>query len=299
MGYKTLFIRDSDKLSLYIDNLMVTTNDSELRFLISDLKLLIIDNYKAVLSSQLINKLTNNNVSLLICDLAHLPCSQLISLNGHYATSGIIMKQIKWNEKMKARLHKYIVKAKINSQIKILQKNNLNSQVIDKIKKFKEEVEDDDISNREGLVAKMYFRELFGTDFIRFDDDIYNAGLNYGYAIFRSLISTIIVSKGLLLNLGIFHKGHTNNTNLADDIIEVYRPIVDDHVFNNFQNKELLLRKDKEDLIRLLDKKVSFNGNMHTITNSIEMYVESIINCFEKDDDTLFVAPDIGKINDL
>ena len=91
----------------------------------------------------------------------------------------------------------------------------------------------------------MYFRELFGDDFIRFDEDVINAGLNYGYSIFRSLISSIIVAKGYLHNLGIFHRGKQNMFNLSDDVIEVFRPIVDHYVYNNMM-EDILFNKNIE-----------------------------------------------------
>lgn len=282
MGYKTVYIRESEKLRLYLDNLLVETKDGEIKFLINDLKYLIIDNYKAILSTQLINRLSENNVSLVLCDLSHHPYTQLIPINGHYASSGMLKKQIKWDDDLKSKIHKEIIKNKILSEVFVLKKNDRNKKVIEKLLEFKEEVIDNDSTNREGLAAKMYFRELFGNDFIRFDTDIINAGLDYGYSIFRSLIESIVVSKGLNPNLGIFHKSTTNSFNLADDIIEIYRPIVDDYVFNNMMNEELLTEKHRENLIKLVDLKVEILNQKHLINNSIEMYVESIIKCFDE-----------------
>ena len=116
----------------------------------------------------------------------------------HFSQSGNISKQICWDENKKKRIQQKIVKAKIYNQIEILKKNDKNFNVIQKLFQFIDEVELGDSTNREGLAAKMYFREMFGDDFIRFDEDIVNAGLNYGYSIFRSLISSIIVAKGYL-----------------------------------------------------------------------------------------------------
>lgn len=299
MGYKTLYIRDSEKLRLYLDNLVVETPKGELRFLISDLKYLIIDNYKTVMSTQLINKLTENNVALVLCDLSHLPTTQLIPLNGHYASSSVIKKQIEWNKELKQLIHAEIIKEKIQSQIEILRLNHKNQAVIERMKEFKNEVDISDSGNREGLAAKMYFRELFDKDFIRFDDDITNAGLNYGYAVFRSLISSIIVSKGLLLNLGIFHRGPSNQFNLADDIIEIYRPLVDNYVYNNLLHEKILTKEHRENLIKLTDLKIEYNGQMHTITNTIEMYIESIIRCFDNNSIDDLCIPSLKRINDL
>lgn len=286
-------------MRLYLDNLVVEKEGNEIRILISDIKCLIVDNNKANLSTQLINALTDNNVSVVICNLSHLPSTLLLPLSGNYASSGVISKQIMWDSSLKSKLHKEIVKGKIQSQIEILLKNDKSMKVISKLRNFMEEVTIGDETNREGLAAKVYFKEMFGKDFIRFEEDIINAGLNYGYAIFRSLISSIIVSKGLLLSLGIFHKGSQNSYNLADDIIEVYRPLVDDYVFNNMLNEEILTSKNKEGLIRLMDKKIEYNDQLQTITNSIELYVESIIRCFDEKSIEHFVSPSLRRIVDI
>lgn len=296
MGYKTLLIRDSDKLRLYLDNIVVENENGETRFLISNLKYLIIDNHKTVISAQLINKLVDNNVSLVICDLSHHPNAQLIPLNGHFLSSGILNKQLLWSNDLKREIHSLIVKHKINSQIVVLRRNNLSANVINKLSMFMSEVEDDDKSNREGLSAKMYFKELFGDNFIRFEDDIINAGLNYGYAIFRSLIEAIIVSKGLNPNIGIFHRGETNHFNLADDIIEVYRPIVDNYVYNNLSKNKLLTKEHRDNLIKLLDIRILFDGQIHSINNTIEMYIESIMKCFDNNDSKYVIFPSIEEM---
>lgn len=296
MGYKTLYIRDSESVKLYLDNIVVNTKNGEIRFLISDLKSLIVDNYKICLSTQLINKLTENNVALIICDLSHNPFTQLVPISGNYASSGIIKKQINWNEQMKQLIHQQIVISKIDSQLQILRKNQLSSKVQAMMIDYKNSVLLDDQNNREGLAAKIYFKELFGKKFVRFADDIINAGLNYGYAVFRSNIRAVLVSKGLLLNLGIFHRGENNEGNLSDDIIEVFRPLVDDYVFNKLLNCEILSKDNKEELIKLTNTKLLFNGQLHTMNNCIEMYIESIMKCFENNDISSFVAPSLEKI---
>lgn len=299
MGFKTVFIRDSEKLRLYLDNLIVDTKDGEISFLISDLKYLIIDNNKSTLSVRLINKLTENNVALVLCDLSHHPCTQLLPINSHFASSGMMFKQIKWDEHLKSLLQARIIQEKIQSQIYILKRNCKSISVIAHLEGFKGEVQDGDATNREGLAAKMYFREMFGDNFVRFNDDIANAGLNYGYAIFRSLIEAIIVSKGLVPNLGIFHKGVTNGFNLADDVIEIYRPLVDDYVLNNLMNEDMLKTEHKQELIKLTDLKIEYKGQMNTISNTIEMFIESIIRCFETNSLDDFVPPSLIRIDDI
>lgn len=296
MGFRTLFIRDSEKLNLYLDNIVIQAKEGELRFLISDLKCLIIENYKTTISVQLINKLAENNVALIICDMSHLPFVQMLPISNHYLASGMVYNQISWNIETKSRLHKLIVKNKIESQITVLSRNSKSMQIIQRMNEYKNEIEDGDPTNREGLASKLYFHEMFGKDFVRFDEDIINAGLNYGYAVFRALISSIIVSKGLLSSIGIFHRGKSNSNNLSDDIIEIYRPIVDEYVYNNLMEKEILTKEDRENLIKLLDCKIEFAGQMHSINNTVEMYVESIIRCFDDDDISEFMCPSIRRL---
>lgn len=278
MGHRVIYVEKCEYLRLYLDNLKVMVKDNDILFPISDIQILVIDNYQSNISVPLINKLTENNVCTIICGVDHLPKSYILPINGNFATSGNINKQISWEKERKALLHSIIVKYKIENQIEILKQNNKSHEVIKKLYEFVDSIELDDRTNREGLAAKMYFRELFGSDFIRFDDDVINAGLNYGYSIFRSLITSIIVAKGYIANIGIFHKGKQNMFNLSDDIIEVFRPIVDDFVYNTMRDEILFKQEHREKLIQLTNKKILIDSRKQTIANAINHYLDSIFN---------------------
>ena len=285
-------------MKLYLDNIKIFMNQNEILIPISDIMILVIDNYKSVLSVPLINKLTEKNVCTILCGVDHLPQSYILPLNGHFSQSGNIKKQIEWNDEHKKLVHQLIVKAKILNQIEILKMNDKSSEVIFKLYEFYEQVLLDDTTNREGLVAKMYFRELYGDDFIRMDEDVINAGLNYGYAIFRSLITSIIVAKGYLPNIGIFHRGKQNMFNLSDDIIEVFRPIVDHYVYNNMMEDILFKQDHREQLIQLTVKKVKIDNKYQTIANAIHLYIEGILNVLETGDIHYYIYP-LPEVYDL
>lgn len=278
MGHRVIYVEKCEYLRLYLDNLKVMVKDNDILFPISDIQILVIDNYQSNISVPLINKLTENNVCTIICGVDHLPKSYILPINGNFATSGNINKQISWKKERKALLHSIIVKYKIENQIEILKQNNKSHEVIKKLYEFVDSIELDDRTNREGLAAKMYFRELFGSNFIRFDDDVINAGLNYGYSIFRSLITSIIVAKGYIANIGIFHKGKQNMFNLSDDIIEVFRPIVDDYVYNIMHDEILFKQEHREKLIQLTNKKILIDSRKQTVANAINQYLDSIFN---------------------
>lgn len=297
MGHRVIYVEKCEYLRLYLDNLKVMVKDNDILFPISDIQILVIDNYQSNISVPLINKLTENNVCTIICGVDHLPKSYILPINGNFATSGNINKQITWEKERKALLHSIIVKYKIENQIEILKQNNKSHEVIKKLYEFVDSIELDDRTNREGLAAKMYFRELFGSDFIRFDDDVINAGLNYGYSIFRSLITSIIVAKGYIANIGIFHKGKQNMFNFSDDIIEVFRPIVDDYVYNTMRDEILFKQEHREKLIQLTNKKILIDSRKQTVANAINQYLDSIFNYL--DDETNKVLFPLPIIYDL
>lgn len=292
MGHRIIYIEKCEYLHLYLDNLKVVYNDEELLLPIADIQILVVDNYKASFTVQLLNKLTEKNVCTILCGVDHLPRSYILPMNGHFSQSGNIMKQIEWGLEIKKYLHKRIVQAKIHNQIEILKKYHKSEEVIEKLMKFENEVETDDRTNREGLAAKMYFRELFGKDFVRFNEDVINAGLNYGYSIFRALITSVIVAKGYLPNLGLFHIGKQNMFNLSDDLIEVFRPIVDDYVYENLINEIFLSQNHREELIQLTIKKIEIDGRKQTMNNAIYVYFESILKTLENGEDSyIFPLP--------
>ncbi|MDY4277866.1 MAG: type II CRISPR-associated endonuclease Cas1 [Faecalicoccus sp.] len=299
MGYRVIYIEKCEYLRLYLDNLKVEVKKDTLLIPISDIQILVIDNYQSNLSVPLINKLTDYNVFTIICGVDHLPKSYILPMNGHFSSSGNLAKQICWNQERKDKIHARIVQMKILNQIEILKINNKDFDVEKKLYEFVDSVEIGDKTNREGLAAKMYFKELFGHDFVRFEEDVVNAGLNYGYAIFRSLITSIIVAKGYIANIGIFHKGKQNMFNLSDDIIEVFRPIVDDYVYNNMMEDIILKQEHREELIQLTNKKISIDGRKQTVANAISFYLDSIFNYLNNQADLNQVLYPLPIIYDL
>lgn len=287
-------------MRLYLDNLKVEINEKkEVNFPIADIQILVIDNYKSTLSIPLINKLTEYNVCTIICGIDHLPKSYILPINGNFASSGNLFKQIQWSQERKDYIHAEIVKHKIKNQIEILKENERGFGVTEKLYEFIDTTISGDQTNREGLAAKMYFRALFGSDFIRFEQDVVNAGLNYGYSVFRSLITSIIVAKGYIPNLGLFHKGKQNMFNLSDDIIEVFRPIVDNYVFNNMTEDILFKQSHRDELIGLTNNKIMIDDRKQTISNAIGIYLDSIFKFMDGENVELLFPDPVIYPNDI
>jgi CRISPR-associated protein Cas1 len=277
MSWRILFIEESEFLSLYLDNIKVINHGDEILIPLSDINTLIIDNYKTNISVHLINALANYNVNTVFCGIDHMPSCISHPLSGHHKSAQVFKKQLKWTEYQKGLLHQLIITHKINNQIELLKTFCFDEDLAIMIR-LSSEVEEADSTNREGLVAKMYFRKLFGDHFKRFNDDVINAGLNYGYAVLRSQISRIIISKGLNPSLGIFHKGPENDFNLSDDFIEPFRPIIDYHVYKHLMKDQVFTREHRLMLVEATTKSIYFCNKKQTIFNAMILYIEQILD---------------------
>lgn len=278
MGWRIVYIEESDYITSYLDNLQVKREDKKINIPFSDIHSLIIDNYKSVLSVQLINNCAANNINIVICGIDHMPHSLVYPVSGQNLAPKMLKWQITWDKGVKEELHKLIIQGKIENQIQVLKANEKDQFTIDHLTRFKSEVLAGDKTNREGLSAKMYFRSLFGEDFIRFEDDVVNNALNYGYSIMRSQISKVLISKGLNTSLGLFHRNPENEFNLSDDVIEVFRPIVDNYVFRNISKTDVFTREHRLNLIKLTTKKMRYRKENHTFLNVINLYVSNILD---------------------
>ena len=150
---------------------------------------------------------------------------------------------------------------------------------------YLEEITYGDATNREGHAAKVYFNALFGKDFTRTDDLLINAALNYGYSILLSAFNREIVLNGYLTQLGLFHDNMFNQFNLASDLMEPFRPLVDRMVLQmtlvEFEHLQ------KMELVNLLNKEVIINDRCEFISNAIKIYCKSVFDALEDGDVSL------------
>lgn len=296
MGYRQVIIKKSDKMKLKDNNLVIINNEIERKVPLEDINFIILEDNKTVITARLLSEISKYFISMIICDEKYEPSSIMFAYNNHYKQLESFTLQLGLTEENKLNLWQSIVKKKIENEIIVLEITTQDESVINKLKQYLKEVEIGDSTNREGLAAKIYFRSIFGSQFIRFYDDSINSALNYGYTIIKSCILRTIVRFGLNSFLGIHHHSKTNNFNLAFDLIEPYRSIVDLYVYNNQDRIEFPLSFEiRKELINLLNYEVISN-NMHcTIEYSIELLVKSYIKSLESGINCL-VFPNI--IND-
>lgn len=295
MAYRNIFVANQAIMKLK-NNQLIVNNGEELSFPIEDIRSIVIDNCNTTLTGKLISKLSADGVCVILCDEKHMPSAQLMPIGSYCRLNKRINLQFSQSKPKLKRIWQSIVVAKINNQAKCLELNNF----VDEAKQLYSiagSVNSGDTTNREGYAAKQYFKFLFGNDFTRDDENKINAGLNYGYAILRSYISKTIVAYGLEPSFGIHHKSQLNQFNLADDIIEPFRPVVDNFVYKNYIDwGEEFYTPHKAELQLLLNSAVTVNGKRHCVANAIDLMVQSIISSFENDDIKLKL-PDLVELS--
>lgn len=296
MGYRQVVIKKSNKIRLHDNNLVVINSEKERKIPLEDINFIILEDNSTVITARLLSEISKYYISLIICDEKYEPASIMLSYNNHYKQLETFSLQLNSSNDLKSKLWQSIVKKKIENEIVILEMSTCDDVTINKLKQYHSEVEENDVTNREGLAAKIYFRSIFGSQFIRFYDDGINSALNYGYTIIKSCILRTLVKFGLNSFIGIHHHSKTNNFNLAFDLIEPYRSIVDLYVYNNQDSITFPLPFDtRKELINLLNYEVISNNSHCTLEYSIELLVKSYIKSLESKINCL-VFPNI--IND-
>ena len=281
MGYRQVIIKKSEKLHFKDNQLIIDKDESSIKVPLEDISYILIEDSSTILTTRLLAELGKNAISLIVCDEKFEPTSIMYPYNYHFKQLDVFSHQLEIDDSIKNEFWNQIVKRKIENSIRVLEMTSKEEFPISKLTEYINEITDGDSKNREGLAAKMYFRSLFGSDFIRFYDDNVNAALNYGYTIIASAIIRNLAVYGLNTYLGIHHSSKINNFNLAYDFLEPYRSVVDKFVYDNKDDIVLPLSFEfRKKLINLLNKEVLHQNKKYTIEYSIGLLIKSYIKSF-------------------
>ncbi len=205
---------------------------------IEDIGVVVLDNKQITITQGALAELVANSAAVIICDSKCMPTGMLLPLSGNTLYQERFRNQIEAAIPLRKQLWQQTVKAKIENQAYCLQKNTSKSFV--PLHVLARKVRSDDADNHEAQAAAYYWKNLFSDGFTRDKDGIPpNNLLNYGYAILRAVIARALVGSGLLPVYGIHHHNRYNAYCLADDIMEPYRPFVDDLVISTMKKMEV------------------------------------------------------------
>ena len=279
MAFRHIIIESPAHISVRNQQLVIRT-DAEHTVAIEDLSALLLENRQSTITAAALSRLGQGGCAFFVCDEKHHPCAVLTPYHQHSRELTVLRKQMDASEPLKKRLWQKIVTAKIRNQALCLNLTGKTEQGITLLH-MAGRVKSGDTDNVEATGAQFYFPALFGEGFFRGEETGYNAGLNYGYSILRGCIARTLAVYGFLPALGLHHRSTLNDFNLADDLIEPFRPVIDLLVFHNFQLEDALTPEKKRLLFNCLNLDILSGSQHHSVSYAIDRMVQSLIRALD------------------
>ena len=282
MSWRIVVISKRAKLYYQLGYLVVR-NEEVTKIHLSEISTILIESTAATVTTSLLAELTKKKIKVIFCDEKRNPSSELVGYYGSHDTSNKIRKQIQWSRHSKEAIWTEIVTEKIRKQKELLK--NMGKEEAGLLESYLQEIGWNDETNREGHAAKVYFNALFGMTFTRTADCPENAALNYGYSILLSAFAREIVASGYITQLGLFHDNMFNQFNLASDLMEPFRVLIDREVIQ-MQRKEFT-HEEKIQLVNVLNNEVMIDGKTQYVNNAIKIYCKSVFDALNENDSAL------------
>ena len=294
MAWRVIHISNPAHLSTK-DNQLAIKQESLVSIPIEDIDSLVLDGNGIVMTANLLTQLSGLGVTVVICDEKHMPTSVLLPYSQHSRQARASRRQLAMSRPLQKQLWQQIIVRKILNQASVLRKYNYAHQALVSLAS---DVRSGDVSNRESQAARLYFAVLLD-DATRRKPIWHNAALNYGYAMVRSHIARHVAARGLIASQGIFHRNELNGFNLVDDIIEPFRPAVDDYVlshvapFHTGGSDAGLSLGDRQQLVDVLNYSVMIKNKKVSVRYAVECTVESFVQSIENNEGSALALPSI------
>lgn len=292
MGWRSIMISRPAKLRR--EHFSLAIEQDETAFVpFEDIAVIVLNHREINLSHPVLSACAEYGIGLYATGDNHQPAGVFLPFLPHSRTTRLLRLQLDIARPLAKQAWANIVRRKIENQTACLQLTGKDG--VDRLASCARRVRSGDIDNLEGQAAAFYFTQLFGPGFHRAEERWINAALDYGYAVLRGAIARGLVAHGLHPTIGLFHDSEQNAFNLADDLIEPFRPLVDLHVARNSSSaRNELSPVDKAALVALLNVDVGMPQGRMSALSAIEYAVESLVRLFEQDDSDLELPTLIG-----
>ena len=258
-----------------------------------DIAVIVLNHREITLTHPVLSACAEYGIGLYATGSNHQPAGVFLPFLPHSRTTRMMRKQLGITKPAAKQAWAGIVRRKIENQAACLKLCGVKG--VDRLESYARRVRSGDPDNLEAQAAAFYFAQLYGSDFTRADERWTNAALDYGYAVLRGAIARGVVAHGMHPTIGLFHDSEQNAFNLADDLIEPFRPLVDLHVANHAALTEgELISADKQALVALLNVDVGMPQGRMSVLSAIEYAVESLVRVYEEDAKELDLPAIIG-----
>lgn len=281
MVWRSVIISQPAKLKRENFALLVEQEQSA-RVPFEDIAVIVLNNREITLTHPVLSACAEYGIGLYATGDNHQPSGVFLPFQSHSRATRMLRLQLDLDKPTGKRAWATIVQSKIANQAYAMR--TLNAGDHERLESYARRVRSGDTGNMEAQASAYYFPRLFGRGFHRSAEGWTNAALDYGYAVLRGAIARGLVAHGLHPTVGLFHDSEQNAFNLADDLIEPFRPLVDLHVAKHGASTEgELIPADKVALVALLNVDVAMPQGRMSILSAIEYAVESLVRIYEGD----------------
>ena len=298
MGWRVVVCRSVEAIKVRNGQLALKVQEGqdELYIPVEDIDTIILENKPTNLTLHALQILAQANINLVISDESNLPCATLTSFARHSRQLGMLKLQMSSKLPLTKSLWTKICKQKIDNQKALLLLHGHNKsaqQILGPLTRIKS----GDPGNQEAVAARIYFRALWPVS--RRSEHLLNSLVNYGYALFRSSLARHCAAHGLSPAVGIHHAASLNPFNLADDLLEPFRSIVDETALAYYTSRNAsgsLDASGKNEMLALLNKDIlltggSRKGERASASIVFKLVVQSLVEALQKRDIKPLVLP--------
>jgi CRISP-associated protein Cas1 len=292
MAWKGVHISRPARLSFKDTQLAVAQDEGDVTMPLEDVAWIVLDSNQVTLTATLVSACMEQGIAIIFTNERHTPNGMALPFHMHHRQAAISSMQIGLSQPLKKRLWQALVVAKIENQAKCLEHCGKSAGAV---AAMAQRVSSGDPGNVEARAAREYWGSLFDS-FIRSDEgDLRNKMLNYGYAIVRAALARALVAGGLLPCFGLFHESAANAFNLADDLFEPFRPLVDRKVFELSESgttaKGDLTLENRRALSGILNDDVRLNGETVSVLIATERSSTGLVRAMESSTPALLELP--------
>jgi CRISPR-associated protein Cas1 len=276
---------------------LLVEQEQSARVPFEDIAVIVLNHREITLTHPVLSACAEYGIGLYATGDNHQPSGVFLPFQSHSRATKMLRLQLALDKPTGKRAWAYMVQAKINNQALCMK--TLGRGDHERLESYSRRVRSGDTGNMEAQASAYYFPQIFGKGFHRGQNTWTNAALDYGYAVMRGACARALVAHGMLPTIGLFHSSEQNAFNLADDLIEPFRAIVDLHVATNrkMDDEQELVPADKASLVSLLHVDVRMPRGVMSVLASVEQAAESLMRVYDGGGESLLEMPQLIGLN--
>ena len=272
---------------------LLVEQEQSARVPFEDIAVIVLNHREITLTLPVLSACAEYGIGLYSTGDNHQPSGVFLPFQSHSRATKMLRLQLALDKPTGKRAWAYMVQSKINNQafcMKLLGRGDH-----ERLESYSRRVRSGDTGNMEAQASAYYFPQIFYKGFHRGQNTWTNAALDYGYAVMRGACARALVAHGMLPTIGLFHSSEQNAFNLADDLIEPFRAIVDLHVATNrrVDDEQELIPTDKAALVSLLHVDVRMPRGVMSVLASVEQAAESLMRLYDGGGESLLELPQL------